>query len=66
MADISEITVNNVNYNFKDASTPARPLGDGYSKTGTLPISSNDTISEAIGKLENTIGNINSVLEEVL
>ena len=66
MADISEMTFNNVNYNVKDASAPARPLGDGYSKTGTLPISSTDTISEAIGKLENTIGSINSVLEGVL
>jgi len=66
MADISNMTLNNVNYNVKDASASARPLGDGYSKTGTLPISSTDTISEAIGKLENTTGNINSVLEAVL
>ena len=56
MADISKVTVNGTEYNVKDASAPARPLGDGYSKTGTLPISSTDTISEAIGKLENNIG----------
>ena len=54
MADISKLKVDNVDYNVKDASAPARPLGNGYSKTGTLPISSTDTISEAIGKLENT------------
>lgn len=54
MADISKVTVNGTEYNVKDASAPARPLGDGYSKTGTLPISPTDTISEAIGKLEST------------
>lgn len=56
MADISKLRFNGTDYNVKDASAPARPLGNGYSKTGTLPISSTDTISEAIGKLENNIG----------
>lgn len=56
MADISKLRFDGTDYNVKDASAPARPLGDGYSKTGTLPISSTDTISEAIGKLENNIG----------
>lgn len=65
MADISEMTLNNVNYNVKDASAPLRKFTN-YSKTGTLPISSDDNSQTAIGKLENTIGNINSVLEAVL
>lgn len=54
MADISNMTLNNVNYNVKDASAPLRKFTN-YSKTGTLPISSDDNSQTAIGKLENNI-----------
>lgn len=65
MADISKLRFDGTDYNVKDASAPARPLGNGYSKTGTLPISSTDTISEAIGKLENNIGSGGGAVDSV-
>ena len=54
MADISKITVDNVNYDIKDASAPLRQFSN-YSKTGTLPITSSDNTQTAIGKLENAV-----------
>lgn len=54
MADISKIKLGNTSYNMKDASAPLRQLIN-YSKSGSLPISSDDTIQGAIGKLENNM-----------
>ena len=65
MADLSKLRFNGTDYNVKDASAPLRQFTN-YSKTGTLPITSSDNTQTAIGKLENTIDNINSVLEAVL
>ena len=55
MADLSKLRFNGTDYNVKDASDPTRKFNNTYSKTGNLPISSDDTTQTAIGKLENYI-----------
>ena len=55
MADLSKLRFNGTDYNVKDASAPTRKFTNTYSKTGNLPISSDDTTQTAIGKLENNI-----------
>lgn len=69
MADLSKLRFNGTDYNVKDASAPTRKFTNTYSKTGNLPITSDDTIQSAIGKLENnmipksTKGTANGVAE---
>ena len=53
MADLSKLRFNGTDYNVKDASAPTRKFNNTYSKTGNLPITSDDTTQTAIGKLEN-------------
>lgn len=55
MADLSKLRFNGTDYNVKDASAPTRKFNNAYSKTGNLPITSDDTTQTAIGKLENNI-----------
>lgn len=54
MADLSKLRFNGTDYNVKDASAPLRKFTN-YSKTGNLPITSDDTTQTAIGKLEKAI-----------
>lgn len=54
MADLSKLRFNGTDYNVKDASAPLRKFTN-YSKTGNLPITSDDTTQTAIGKLEKAL-----------
>ena len=54
MADLSKLRLNGTDYNVKDASAPLRKFTN-YSKTGNLPITSDDTTQAAIGKLEKAL-----------
>lgn len=65
MADLSKLRFNGTDYNVKDASAPTRKFTNTYSKSGNLPISSDDTTQTAIGKLENCMTPKSSLVDVV-